>query len=242
MRSIESEGDTIDEAIQRALEALELPRERVEVEILANAARGRFGFGGTKARVRATVRPTLVSALREDTPETSGVSQATPTGDQQERARDLLAQLLAHLGVPCTQEVRRETDGTLVLEVRGDGSGLVIGRRGQTLDAIDYLLNRMLGRGEEPAGRVVVDVEGYRRRRQDSLEALARRLASEVKETGRVVTLNPMSPRDRRIVHLALNDDSAVVTRSQGSGFYRKISILPEGRGRHPSPRGAADC
>ena len=111
----------------------------------------------------------------------------------------------------------------------------MIGRRGQTLDALEYLVNRVVGRdGEGGEGRIMVDVERYRERRREALEQLARRLAEKAKLTGRVVTVNPMSPRDRRIVHLTLQDDSGVATRSQGSGHYRKLLLIPSAGGRRP--------
>jgi spoIIIJ-associated protein len=121
-----------------------------------------------------------------------------------------------------------------MLIVSGEDSGLLIGRRGQTLDAIEYLLNRIVGREEKRGGRVTVDVERYRERRREYLDALAHRLASKVKETGRVITLNPLSPADRRVVHLALQGDSGVTTRSQGEGHYRKMLILPAGNPARP--------
>ena len=114
----------------------------------------------------------------------------------------------------------------------------MIGRRGQTLDALEYLVNRIVARSEDaPASRIMVDVEGYRERRREYLNELARRLAEKAKQTGRSVTLNPMSPRDRRVVHLALQNDTSVETRSQGQGYYRKMLILPGARrGNRPSP------
>jgi spoIIIJ-associated protein len=110
----------------------------------------------------------------------------------------------------------------------------VIGRRGQTLDALEYLVNRIVSRAEEANGRVMIDVERYRERRREYLEQLAHRLAAKAKQTGRPVTLNPMSPRDRRIVHLTLQDDAQVSTRSFGEGLYRKMTIHPAGRGQSP--------
>ncbi len=114
---------------------------------------------------------------------------------------------------------------------------MIIGRRGQTLDALEHIVNRIVFRDDtEPGLRVSLDVEGYRERRQKSLEELAERLAAKARETGRFVTLNPMSPRDRRIVHLALQSDPSVSTRSEGEGHYRKLVIVPvERRGRETS-------
>lgn len=299
MRSIESEGDSIDEAIEKALGALELSRDRIEIEILSNATRGLFGFGGRKARVRATVRPPLATSelldaeasialpaaptvSREATPESRvrpeqprdgarrGVRVELPaapgaspgprrasgeppvsrpmaaadhaTGAHQElgsRARTVLSDILSLLGTTCTVELQSgEAADTVVLSVNGDNGGLLIGRRGQTLDALEYVVNRIVSRAEEAGpGRIVIDVERYRERRREYLESLAHRLADESRQTGRVVTLNPMSPRDRRIVHIALREDAAVETRSQGQGYYRKILIVPAARARGVGPR-----
>jgi spoIIIJ-associated protein len=155
-----------------------------------------------------------------------------------ERCRDILVSLISHLGVSCTVQAHPgEEAGVVVLEVSGDSGGLLIGRRGATLDAIEYIVNRIVGREEEPvAGRVIVDVERYRERRRDYLTELAYRLAEKVKQSGRVVTLNPMSPRDRRVVHIALQNDAGVATRSQGEGHFRKVLILPVERSRR-NPR-----
>jgi spoIIIJ-associated protein len=294
MRSIECDGDSIDEAIENALRALELSRDRVEIEILSDAARGLFGFGGKKARVRATVRtplaasrlgeldeaakpeepmievaretrlpprgrreegsksldppisprttrstPTMIPGDHVSTRQTSRATGAASSGtrDMTElgaRGREVLDELLVRLGVTCTVDVRvGDGDAAVVLAVKGDSSGLLIGRRGQTLDALEYLVNRIVARGEEPGqGRIVLDVEAYRERRREYLEALAQRLAEKARQTSRVVTLNPMSPRDRRIVHLALRDDPGVETRSQGQGHFRKILIVPAARAR----------
>jgi spoIIIJ-associated protein len=276
MRSIESEGESIDDAIGNALRLLGTDRDRVEIEILSDATRGVFGFGGKKARVRATVRAPLSAAFDDEPPRpASPVPRGTGSGaacasssdapqprrterpepvaserpapvslEAQEKAKQILQQLLSHLGVVCCVEGRSDAaSGATVLDIVGDSGGLVIGRRGQTLDAIEYLVNRMVGRQEESSpGRLVVDAERYRERRREYLEDLARRLADKVRQTGRPVTLNPMSPRDRRTVHLVLRDGAGVVTRSQGEGFFRKVIVLPAGGGsRRARPGREAD-
>jgi spoIIIJ-associated protein len=227
MRSVEAEGGTIDEAIANALRMLRVAREQVEIDILANASRGVLGFGGKPARVRATLRESSSPV----------VSQEALAG----HAQDILAEILRRMGTDCTVEPRPDAEpGTVVLAVRGNDSGLVIGRHGQTLDALEYLLNRIAARNEEGAPRVVIDVERYRERRREALEQMALRLAAKARQTGRVVALDPMSPRDRRIVHLALQGDPAVTTRSQGEGHFRRLLIIPQGRLRRddtPEPR-----
>ncbi len=244
MRSIESEGATIDEAIDKALATLRASRDQVEVDILHDAARGLLGFGGRRARIRATVRQQVSIGAEGSAVVSRGtVSQGTIRGaasaDLGSELAEILKAVVAHLEPDCTVEARPgDEPGALTLAVDGASSGLVIGRRGQTLDALEYLINRIAGR--RPGGdalRVRIDVERYRERRQESLEQLARRLAAKAKETGRIVTLNPLSPRDRRIVHLTLEPDPSVSTRSEGEGHFRKVLIVPEGAQRRSDRR-----
>jgi spoIIIJ-associated protein len=232
MRAVETEGATIDEAIERALETLALDRDKVEIEIIENATRGMLGFGGKPARVRATVRAALAPA------EGAQVSPETPSPDTSaalEAAEMVLEEILAQLGVEDPVDVSTADDGSHRLSIAGDGAGIVIGRHGQTLDAIDYLVNRVASHKAGTLVRVVVDVEGYRERRQEALEVSARRAAQTVRETGRSMMLDPMSPRDRRIVHLALTGEAGVTTRSQGEGSYRRVVIAPAGSDRERS-------
>jgi len=262
MRSVESEGSTIDEAIENALRLLRLERDAVEIEILENATKGLLGFGTKKARVRARERAKVDAVLasaevasepapapsevvlapesrtrREDARESrGGPPPAKPVSarqaylsDADQALRDTLDQILRQMGVECEVEAAVDPAGeALILRVDGPDGGIVIGRRGQTLDALEHLMNRIGMRESATAPtRVRIDVEGYRERRQESLEQLARRLADKARETGRVVTLNPMSPRDRRVVHLALQDDQHVTTWSQGEGHFRRLLIGP---------------
>jgi spoIIIJ-associated protein len=148
--------------------------------------------------------------------------------------------MLERLGVRAEVSLEPTDDGVAAnLAIRCDASALLIGKRGQTLDAMEYLLNRIVVR-EASAARIEVDVEGYRARRQESLIILARRMADKVRQTGKPATVDLLSPRDRRVVHLALKDEAGVTSRSQGEGFLRKLLILPAGRRRGGS-RPAAD-
>ena len=229
MRSVETDGSTIDEAIARALELLHVERDRIEVEILENSTRGVLGFGGKRARVRATVRAPLFAAgdVSRETASAEGPTDAGPSA--LENARQVFGEILAHLGASQRFEIDAPgADGVVVFRLAGEAAGIVIGRHGQTLDAIEYLLNRVASqRGGAGAPRISLDVEGYRERRQESLEQTARGAALKAKQSGRPVTLNPMSARDRRIVHLALGDDHDVTTRSQGDGSYRRVVVMP---------------
>ena len=251
MRSVETEGGSIDEAIEKALEALRVKRDQVEVEILENSARGLLGFGSRKARIRATVRSSLTSQLENVVDPTSEVSRETPPAPAAldgvapregavRRARAVIEEILSHLvDSPKVLDTGDSTDGgPIQLSLSGSDSGMIIGRRGQTLDALEHLVNRVVFHDDTEHGvRVSLDVEGYRQRRQESLEQLALRLAAKARATRRFVTLNPMSPRDRRIVHLTLQSDPSVSTRSEGEGHYRKLVIFPNvGRGSRETP------
>jgi spoIIIJ-associated protein len=167
-------------------------------------------------------------------------SVSEPAGATLERARTVLTEIVALMQVEA--QVVLADEGQLM--IAGDKRGMLIGRRGQTLDALEYLVNRIIGREELP-GRISIDAEDYRERRRGSLEGLAQRLAERVRRRGKAVSLNPMSPRDRRIIHLALQGDPSLVTRSTGDGYYRRLVIAPAGSrggGRQQGRRGGAEA
>jgi spoIIIJ-associated protein len=247
MDSVEADGNSIDAAIDSALKRLGATRDRVEIEILTNAARGLFGIGGRKARVRATLRSPL-DAEHPATPERPArvpVQEPTaPAGVSgadshiAARAQQILRDIIAHMDVPA-DVIATEAADHIRLELTGDSSGVLIGRRGQMLDSLEYVLNRAIGRDQGGVKRIVVDSENYRARRHEALEELARRMGEQAKQKRKVVTLNPMSPRDRRIVHMILREDPGLTTRSSGKGYFRRLVIIPAGAGR--SARGAED-
>ena len=154
-----------------------------------------------------------------------------------------VSDLLGLLGVEARASIRASgagPDDAAVIDVQGADAGLLIGRRGETLRALQFIVNAMLARGEEPLGPVVVDVEQYRRRREQELRRLAERTARRAVSTGRGVRLDPMPPADRRVIHLALAESSDVTTQSDGEGADRRVVVSPvadrpgarEGRGR----------
>ncbi|HXZ35836.1 MAG TPA: RNA-binding cell elongation regulator Jag/EloR [Thermodesulfobacteriota bacterium] len=222
MKSVETEGKSTEEAIHKACEELGAPRQELEIEVLSNGSSGFLGMGAKNARIRATVKEK--SAPR--------ISEARPLGavsDPQaaETAKKILQDILRLLEVEATVDLKEESE-RILLNIKGDGSGLLIGRKGQTLDALEYLINKIVHKGAEDKKRIVVDTENYRLRREDSLVQLAQRLAEKAKRLGRPVTISPMSAHDRRIIHLALQDDKTLRTWSTGSGLYRKVIISPE--------------
>ena len=222
MKSVETEGKTTEEAIDKACEELAVSREDLEVEVLSGGSSGFLGLGAKNARIRATVKEGAVPRTPEARP------SATLSDNQAaETAKKTLQDILRLLEVEATVELKEDSE-RILLNIQGDGSGLLIGRKGQTLDAMEYLINKIVHKDAEDKKRIVVDTENYRFRREDSLVKLAQRLGEKAKRLGRPVTISPMSAHDRRIVHLALEDDKALRTWSTGTGLYRKVIISPE--------------
>src|SRR5579885_1417448 len=159
------------------------------------------------------------------------------TADLEELAREasgVLDRMLELMGEKA-EIVRADSDPESVeLEIKGDGSGILIGRHGQTLDALEYLVNRIVARKIRDAAPVVLETESYRARRRQQLHRMALQMGERAKRDHRPVTLDPMPPRDRRVVHLALKDDPMLTTRSSGDGFLRSIEIVPAGGGGSP--------
>ena len=133
-----------------------------------------------------------------------------------------------NLDCPVTIE---ETPDTIILNIKGDGSGLLIGKRGQNLDAIQYIVNKSISKYADNRKMIVVDTEAYRKRREDSLLALAAKLAEKVKKSKKALTVGHMNAHDRRIIHLALQNDESLTTKSRGEGEFRKIVIMPVKKG-----------
>lgn len=212
---LDASGKTTEDAIENALGELGLERHEVEVEVLSEGRSGLFGIGGEPARVR--LRP---------------ASLEMPEGEDVGFAQDTLVKLLEMMNIDATVTVRApETAGDgaglmkAVLDVEGDDLGLLIGRRGSTLASLQYMVNLIVSRKYKQNAPFAVDIEGYRRRREETLQALAFRMADRVRESGRSLTLEPMPPNERRIVHLTLAKDPTVVTSSVGEGDSRKVSI-----------------
>lgn len=223
MKSVETEGKNIEEAISKACEELRVSREDLDIDVLANGSSGFLGLVGAK---NAKIRATLKERPEVQTPEAS--LSSVPSGAQvAETAKKTLSDLLRLLEIESSIELKEDSE-RILLNIKGDGSGLLIGRKGQTLDALEYLVNKIVHKGAEDKKRIVVDTENYRSRREESLVNLAQRLAEKAKRMGRPVTISPMSAHDRRIIHLALQEDKALRTWSTGTGLYRKIIISPE--------------
>jgi spoIIIJ-associated protein len=233
MDFVETEGDTIDQAIQVALQTLGVTRDRISVEILSEGKKGILGFGAQKARIRAAVRTPSFDARGVELNAPVSEIQAIDTAATEliDRSRTVLAEILKLMGFNASIEIRSgQPSEETVLEVHAESSALLIGRKGQTLEALQYLVTRIVGERPGTEGpHVVIDVENYRERRRKSLEDMALRLGEKAKRQRKTVTVDALSAADRRIIHTALQDDPWVTTRSLGQGSYRRLLIIPEG-------------
>jgi spoIIIJ-associated protein len=157
------------------------------------------------------------------------MSESNVLADKRENAARILREILERMGIDA--EVSAFDDGErVILDAHGQESGLVIGKKGATLDALQYLINRIVSKKPGDGPGIVVDAEGYRGRREDSLMDLARRLAEKAVKSGRPVPVEPMSPHDRRIIHVALKEHPEVTTESEGEGLFRRVVIFPKSR------------
>jgi spoIIIJ-associated protein len=233
MEYIEAEGDTIDEAIDNALKRLGARRDKVTVDVLSEGRKGILGFGAQKARVRATLR--VSGSDLKSAEAISPAVEVTLTAEEAsaivERAQEVLSEILNLMGFKASVEAKVGEKGEeTILEIRTENSGLLIGRKGQTLEALQYLVTRIAGeRSGAESPQIVVDIEHYRERRRKSLEDMALRLGEKAKRQRRTVTVDALSAADRRIIHAALQDDPWVTTKSLGQGSYRRLLIIPEG-------------
>jgi spoIIIJ-associated protein len=204
MKAVEKSGRTVDEAVVAALEELGVPSDRVKIDVLDEGKGGFLGIGARPAMVRVTVRE-----LRK------------------ERVERFIADVCAAMNVDVSIEMTEDPE-YLHVDVAGHEAGMIIGHHGQTLDAFQYLTNLVASKTGDEGQRVVLDVEGYRKRRVETLTRLATRLADRVKRSSEPMVLEPMTAHERRVIHLALQDNPSVVTTSEGEEPFRRVVIQPK--------------
>jgi spoIIIJ-associated protein len=247
---VEVSADSVAEAIQKGLIQLGVDRDEVEIEVLSEGSRGIFGIGAEPARVRLTLRRPRVGAVEppvepapereaqpepvvpvEQPPEAVEVRPAESQVEAAQIALDTVRALVDRIGVSADVRLRQRGDGSsenpILIDIEGEHVGLLIGRRGSTLQALQYITRLIVSRQTHEWTNIVLDVDGYRRRRERSLTELAHRMAERVRRNGRPIALEPMPPNERRIIHMALRDDPTVTTRSVGEGDKRKVTIRP---------------
>ena len=209
MRQIEMTARTVEEAIEVALKELDADRSDVEIDVVSRGKSGLLGIGAEPARVRVT----LLDAPSEIVTVTSEVIQS------------LLSLMDAEVVLTLKQMHNDDLDGP-IFEIEGDDAGLLIGRKGETLKTLQFLVRYIVSQRLDDRVNLMIDVEGYQERRHQSLANMARRVARRVTDTGKPITLEPMPPNERRIVHLTLSDHPRVTTESTGMGSSRQVVIL----------------
>ncbi|HEY3078408.1 MAG TPA: RNA-binding cell elongation regulator Jag/EloR [Chloroflexota bacterium] len=249
--SLEVSARTVAEAVKKATQLTGRSEDDLQITVLSEGSRGVLGIGGQDAHILVSVRPAAPSeavaapreaaaaapsavAVHDDVEEAAAsvdeearARAAPPSEEISDEARMILLDLLDLMSMDTDVEIHQR-DGNLVLEVVGEDLGLLIGRRGETLSALQFLLNLVLAKRLKKWARVIVDVEGYRARREQTLSGLARRIAFRVHETGQPIALEAMPANERRIIHLALAEDPHVSTGSVGEGDQRKVVISPK--------------
>ena len=198
-------GKTLSDAVTNALIALETSRDNLEYEVIEKGSNGFLGIGARDAKIRAKLK-------------------VLPKKSIEEVASDFLKSVFQAMNLEVKVIINVHED-MMDVELSGDEMGILIGKRGQTLDSLQYLLSLVVNKESESYVKVKVDTENYRQRRRETLEGLAKNIAFKVKRTKRPVSLEPMNPFERRVIHSALQNDRYVTTKSEGEEPYRHVVV-----------------
>ncbi|WP_017210028.1 RNA-binding cell elongation regulator Jag/EloR [Clostridium beijerinckii] len=203
MKSVEVEGKTVEEALNKALSELDANKDMVDIEILDHGSKGLFNVIGVKpARIRVSRKYNYI-----------------------EEARNFIVQILKGMEVEATIDIKEEND-SIIINLSGEKMGVIIGYRGETLDSIQYLVSLVVNKLHElPHKKVILDTEDYRSKREETLKGVAIKTANRVKKTKKSFKLEPMNPYERRIIHSALQEDAFVNTYSEGEEPFRRVVV-----------------
>jgi len=238
--SIEAIAPSVEEAILKGAKEWGLPPESFDVEVLDEGTKGLLGFGVRQARVRMTVRSSSDSGKadvkREETVRQASEVQSSVEGSDEESlqiTQETVSELLQRMGIEARIEARwGEADAPgkirpLFLDIHGDDLSILIGRRGETLTALQYITRLIVGKELKRPVAVLIDIEGYRARREQQIRRLAQQMAKQAIETSQTMSLEPMPAYERRIVHIELRENPDVDTVSVGERDQRKVTIIP---------------
>jgi len=254
---VEFEGKTVEKAVKEASEKLNIPARKLKHDVISHGATGIFGLVGAKrAKIRVSVPETDIPAVPDESTATSSreideaaslVEEAFDTrNDDEERAaaekigRDALQTMVDNITEDATIDSDQKAE-KLFYNVSGGNTAVLIGKRGQTLEAMQYLVEKIVNKQSEKRVRIEIDVEGYLEKKREKLKTLAIKLGEKVKQTKKPATVGQLNAYDRRIVHLTLKPDSELRTHSIGEGYYRKLKIFPKQRRRRGKSNKAAN-
>ena len=252
MAFVEMTAKTVDEAVAKALKELNITAEEAVVEVLEEGKKGFLGMFSKDAKVRVTAKEVAAPVIEEITEEEvkveveteveETVKEEAPAATEERaarepkkfvvndeavaKAREFLQKVFNAMKIEVVMEkFVNKNDGTVTFKLHGADMGILIGKHGQTLDSLQYLTNLVANKNSAERVRVIIDVEDYRDRRIETLNRLAYRLADKVKRSGERVALEPMNPHERKIIHMALQNDRRVTTLSEGDEPYRHVVI-----------------
>lgn len=247
-RTLEFESKNVEKALEKASNELSIPKDRLKHDVISFGSTGIFGLvGAKKAKIRVVLDDAATPAPANEPAEgpegvqksaqalvneafDEGPSSEDPNMEDVEKVgRETLSVILGAIVDDADIRVRQDQE-RVIFEISSQNSGVLIGKRGQTLEALQYLLDKIINRETTRRIRVQVDVEGYLANKKLNLKKMAEKLAEKVKRNGKPVSLGQLNAHDRRIVHLSLKDDQEVRTQSVGEGFYRKLMIFPKKR------------
>ena len=209
----EFSGKSEKDAISKALEELNLTEEQVRIEVVEKGKRNLFGIGEET--------PTVIRVYYEEISESLG------------EFKSIVADILKYMGITAEVTAKEESGSRIYINVSTEDSGVLIGKKGATLEALQFLVSLIVSKnfGEDNERHVILDVDGYRERREETLKHMARQAAQQAKRTRRAVVLEPMSPYERRIIHLELQNDKDVETKSDGEPPYRRVKVFSKNGG-----------
>ena len=212
MEYTEYSAKTVDDAITEACQALSITSDKLDYEVINEGSSGFLGLNSKPAVIKARIKEEEAAKIAED--------------DVELKAKNFLAEVFRAMNLTVTIDTKYdEINNALDIDLSGDDMGVLIGKRGATLDSVQYLTSLVVNKGEGEYIRVKVDTENYRDRRKQTLENLAKNISYKVKRTRRPVSLEPMNPYERRIIHSALQNDRYVTTHSEGDEPYRKVVV-----------------
>ena len=240
MEYVEITGKTVDDAITEACQRFTVTSDRLEYEVVEKGTAGIFGFAAKPAIIKARVldpnapkeetKKTAEPEEKKEEKKTEKAENNTEAGEQQAVCaadpKEFLNKVFAAMNMEVNVSVETN-ENEMNINLSGDDMGVLIGKRGQTLDSLQYLTSIVVNKGQKEYIRVKVDTENYRSRRKETLENLAKNLAYKAKRTKNPVSLEPMNPYERRIIHSALQNDKYVTTHSEGEDPFRKVIITP---------------
>ena len=221
MKQVEIEAKTVEEAIKLALKKLGAKKEEVDIEVINEGKMGLFGLmGATPAQVKVRLKDNR-GQVKQQKEETSS--------SLQDKVKEILIKILNLMGIDAEVETS-VTSERITANVKSSQGALLIGKKGQTLESLQLITSliankQMSMNGDNRRVRILLDTEGYRKRRESNLEKLAEQIATRVKETGKTEMMDPMPAQDRRIIHISIGDDPELDVVSEGEGIYRKIVI-----------------